>query len=156
VEHNRFFLFPTQFHQQRTGVIPAAQSRFDALTFNGEEGRVPIEFFAEVAEWKLLDSIETVSRLRGQHVWREEIVSERFDWGRDKSLYAMAVRVFRLSLPVKLPMLARYGGCKSWVELEETIPTDGVQPVLTDQEFARRLRLFIEAVEGTPAATEIK
>ena len=31
VEHQRFFLFPTRYHQQRECVIPAAQARFDML-----------------------------------------------------------------------------------------------------------------------------
>ena len=142
VEHTRFFLFPTLFHQQRESVQPAAQIRYDALAPKLSPDFVHLEFFAEVADWKFLDSFEAASRLRGQHIWREEVIRERFDWGKSKSIYAMAVRVFRLPLAVDLPMRADYGGCKSWVELDTIVSTEGAQPVLTDREFDEKLQCF--------------
>src|ERR1051325_2349163 len=99
VEHNRFLLFPTLFHQQRESVLPGAQQRYDALAPRLSPNFVHIEFLAEVVDWKFVDSFETALRLRGQHVWREEVVRERFEWGRAKSIYAMAVRVPRPPLP---------------------------------------------------------
>jgi hypothetical protein len=150
VEHNRFFLFPTLFHQQRESVQPSAQMRYDALAPELSPDLVRVEFFAEVVDWKLVDSFEAAVRLRGQHIWREEVIRERFDWGKSKSIYAMAVRVFRLPWPVELPMRAGYAGCKSWVELDTIISTEGAQPVLTDHEFAAKVERFRAALE--PAA----
>ena len=149
VEHNRFLLFPTLFHQQRESVQPSAQIRYDALAPKLSPGMVRIEYFVEVVDWKFLESLESALRLRGQHIWREEVIRERFDWGKSHSIYAMAVRVHRLALPVDLPMRVEYGGCKSWVEFEDPIHTDGAQPVLTDQEFETRLQHFRGALEPT-------
>jgi hypothetical protein len=151
VEHNRFFLFPTLFHQQRESVLPGAQIRYDALAPELSPNSVRIEYVADVADWKFVDSFEAALRLRGQHVWREEVVRERFEWGRAKSIYAMAVRVIRLPLPIDLPMRPEYGGCKSWVELDSIISTDGAQPVLTGREFAAKLEQFHGALEPAPA-----
>ena len=89
-------------------------------------------------------------RLRGQHIWREEVIRERFDWGRFKSIYAMAVRVFRLPIPIELPMVAGYGGCKSWVYLDAAISTDGAQPVLIGSEFNAKLERFRATLEPAP------
>jgi hypothetical protein len=150
VEHNRFFLFPTLFHQQRECVQPAAQIRYDALAPKLSPNSVLIEFFVEVVDWKFLDSLEAALHLRGQHIWREDVIRERFDWGKSKSIYAMAMRVFRLPHAVELPMRAEYGGCKSWVELDAPIPTDNAQPVLTDREFETKLSRFRSAVEPAP------
>lgn len=150
IEHERFLLFPTLFHQQRESVQPAAQVRYDALAPKLSASTVRIEFFVEVADWKLVDSLETALRLRGQHIWREEVIRERFDWGRAKSIYAMAVRVFRLEAPVELPMRAEYGGCKSWVDLDVTVSPERAQPVLTEREFQGKLERFRAALE--PAA----
>lgn len=147
IEHVRFFLFPTLFHQQRESVLPDAQRHYDVLAPKLSPDLVRLEFFAEVADWKFLESPEAMSRLRGQHIWREEVAQERFDWGQSKSIYAMAVRVFRLPRAVELPMLPEYGGCKSWVDLETLISTDGAQPALTDGEFAEKLHLFHAALE---------
>ena len=150
IEHNRFFLFPTLFHQQREAVQPGAQLRYDVIAPNLASSLVHIEFFVEVVDWKLLESCETAMHLRGQHIWREEIIRERFEWGRAKNIYAMVVRVFRLPLPVDLPMRADYGGCKSWVDLDAVISINGAQPVLSDREFNAKLERFRVALGAAP------
>jgi hypothetical protein len=151
-EHDRFLFFPTLFHQQRESVLPAAQTRYDVLAPELSPNSVHIEFVAQVADWKFLDSLEAALRLRGQHIWREEVIRERFDWGKMKSIYAMAVRVFRLPLPIELPMRAEYAGCRSWVELDTIVKPDGAQPVLTDREFEEKLRRFHSALESAAIA----
>jgi hypothetical protein len=146
VEHPRFWLFPTLFHQQRESVIPAAQARYDEirdrlLTSTPTE-TVRIEFLADVADWRRMESLEQVDSLRGQHVWTDPVIAERFEWGREKNIFALAVRVFRLPQPVELPILESYGGCKSWIELAEGISAKEAEPVLTDDAFAEKLGAF--------------
>jgi len=150
VEHSRFLLFPTRFHQQRESVVPSAQSRFDGIApgFPATDC-VRIEFFCEVAVWQRLHSLAAAERLRGQHIWRDEVIAERFDWGREKNIHALAVRVFHLPQAVELPMLENYGGCKSWISLEQDISLDGAIPVLSDTGFGQRLTEFREALEMT-------
>ena len=150
VEHSRFLLFPTLFHQQRESVVPSAQSRYDGMapSFPATDC-VRIEFFGDVAAWQRLDSLAAAERLRGQHIWRDDVIAERFDWGRDKNIHALAVRVFHLPQAVELPMLENYGGCKSWISLEQDISLDGAIPVLSDTGFGQRLTEFREALEMT-------
>ena len=140
IEHPEFLLFPTLFHQQRESVLPAAQNRFDeiAKTFPTPDV-LRLEFFARVVDWRNLDSLAAAERLRGEHCWRDQVVAERFDWGKSKNIFALAVRVFRLAKPVELPNLPGYGGCKSWIELAQPISTDDAVPVLDDVEFAEKL-----------------
>jgi hypothetical protein len=141
--HPRFLLFPTLFHQQRDSIIPAAQARFDEIVphFPAKD-RLCLEFFCEVAGRQRLDSLAAAERLRGQHIWRDDVIAQRFDWGKEKNIQALAVRVFRLPRRLEWPMLERYGGCRSWVELETEAGTEGAKPVLTDDEFARKLDAF--------------
>jgi hypothetical protein len=147
VEHPEFLFFPTQFHQQRESVLPDAQKRFDEIskTFPPPE-ILRIEFFAKVVEWHKLDSLADAEKLRGQHFWRDEVVAERFDWSKNKNIFAIAVRVFRFANPIELPMLASYGGCKSWIELAEDISPDNTQPVLSDAKFEEKLAGFRRAL----------
>jgi hypothetical protein len=147
VEHPEFLFFPTLFHQQRDAVLPAAQAQYDALAphFPGPE-LIRLEGFARVVAWQRLESLAAAQRLRGQHIWRDEVIAQRFDWGQSKELHILAVRVFTLPKSVELPMLPAYGGCKSWIELERDISTDGAQPVLNDAEFSARLQRFQEAL----------
>ncbi len=146
IEHPEFLLFPTLFHQQRQSVIPAAQSRFDELAplFPPPE-TLPVEGFARVIEWRRLESLKTARQLSGQHIWRDEVIAERFDWGRDKHIYALALRVFRLAKAVELPIRPAYGECKSWVELEEEIATTASRPVLPEAAFAEALARWQKA-----------
>jgi len=149
VEHPEFLLFPTLFHQQRESVTPLAQERYDALAPNfPPSGILRVQGFAQVIDWRRLDSVEAARQLRGQHIWCDDVIDERFDWGRDKHIHALAVRVFRLDKPVELPMCPTYGGCKSWVELEEEIPVAPARPVLTDAAFAAKLGPFQKALEA--------
>ena len=147
VEHEEFFLFPTQFHQQRESVIPSAQQRFDQLARSTQDAsRMRLEFFARVAESRRLDSLSKAERLRGQHIWCDEVIANRFDWGRERSIHALAVRVFRLSQPVNLPMLPSYAGCKSWIEMVEDVATTGAGPVLSERDFELKLAAFRNAL----------
>jgi hypothetical protein len=146
IEHERFLLFPTLFHQQRESVLPAAQRRYDVIAPGLSADTLRLEYFAEVVDWKFLDSLADAQRLVGQHVWREEVIRERFDWGKTKSIYAMAVRVFRLPQAVELPMRAEYGGCKSWIDLGEMIPVEGAKPVLEESLLQTKLEQFRAAL----------
>jgi hypothetical protein len=148
VEHPEFWLFPTLFHQQRESVLPEAQQRFDEIahTLPGPD-IVRLECFARVEDWRRLDSLGAAHALHGLHAWREEVIEDRFDWGRSKEIHVMAVRIFRLPEPISLPMLESYGGCKSWIELAENVGTDGARAVLDDNAFAAQLRLFRKTLD---------
>ena len=152
VEHQKFFLFPTLFHQQRESVTQTAQQRFDQIAHALPPPEiVRIEFFAEVAAWRRLESLSAAESLHGQHVWRAEVIAKRFDWGGEQHIFAIAVRVHRLPLPIELPMQPSYGGCKSWVELEREIPLVGVTPVLGQPAFDHKLQQFFAALNPAMA-----
>ena len=150
VEHEQFLLFPTRFHQQRDGVVESAQVRFDRLQLEEPvpESQVVISHWARVVAWRKIQTLEQALALGGQHIWRPEIIRERFDWGRESAIHAMALRIHRLRAPAILPMEASYGGCKSWVELGCDVDEVGSEPVLNDGAFESRRRAF-EAVLGT-------
>ncbi|MBI3881665.1 MAG: DUF1802 family protein [Verrucomicrobia bacterium] len=152
VEHPEFLLFPTLFHQQRASVVTPAQKRFDEIEKDfPAKDKVRLEFFCRVVDWRKLDSLAAAESLRGQHIWRDEVIADRFDWGREKSIYALAIRVLRLPQRLDLPMRESYAGCKSWVELEPDIDTTGATPVLDDAAFAAKLERFTTALELNPA-----
>src|ERR1700733_11667756 len=65
IEHSRFLLFPTLFHQQRESVIESAQARYDEIapTFPSPE-ILRVEFAAEVMFAGRLESLEQARALR--------------------------------------------------------------------------------------------
>ncbi len=148
-EHERFLLFPTLFHQQRESVVPTAQARYDEIApgLPGPE-TLRLKFTGEVVFVRQLQTLAEAERLKGLHIWRDELVAERFDWGQDKSLYVMAVRIRRLPQRIDLPMLPAYGGCKSWIETAVEVDDAAAVPVLSDAEFAAKLATVEKALAG--------
>jgi hypothetical protein len=148
IEHPEFLLFPTLFHQQRESVLPEAQASFDEIAhlMPGPEV-VRLECFARVAAWQRLESLAAAYALRGLHVWRDDVIEGRFDWGHSKEIHVMAARIFRLAAPVELPMRESYGGCKSWIALAEDISTLDSHAVLDDAAFSAQLLRFHKALE---------
>src|SRR6185436_10315106 len=148
VEHPQFLLFPTLFHQQRESVVPHAQRRFDEIASNfPSDQTLRVEFYAEIVDWRRLEALADTEGLHGQHIWRDEVIAERFDWGKSKNIFAMAVRVFRLPHVVELPMRSSYGGCKSWVALEQEIGVAQAKAVLNEDQFASKLQQFTAPLE---------
>ncbi len=148
VEQREFLLLPTRFHQQRERVVPDAQRRFDALPAVPAPGEpMVLTHCAEVVAWRKLTSLAAAERLRGQHIWRDEVIAERFDWGGEQAIFALAVRVHRLPGPVSLPWQPAYGGCKSWIELAGSVSVAGASPVLDAAGFAAKLAAFHAALD---------
>lgn len=145
LDHSSFLLFPTRFHQQREGVVESAQARFDELSTSWPPpDRVRIEQVAEVvgSRW-VPDRVEALS-LRGEHVWRDEVIAAKADWGQSEGLHLIVVRVARLLKPVELPMLPAYRGCRSWLELAEEVDTSGAVPVMEEKAFLERSSRLLE------------
>ena len=150
VEHSEFLLFPTQFHQQRDSVIPSAQERFDIISKTFPPADVlRLEYWARVVDWRQVNSTESIANLRGHHVWRDDVIEQRFDWGKNKHIFALAVRIYRLPQVIELPMLPAYGGCKSWIELEREVDISGSQPVLSDTAFGEKWNRIQELIRLT-------
>ena len=153
LEHSSFLLFPTMFHQQRDSVMPSARERFDFLAAHqSDENQIRFEFCAVVVCSERLDNPNFIQRLHGQHIWRDELIAQRFDWGAEAGVEALAVRVYQLPTPIEVPMSPAYRGCKSWVELETDISTDQSRPVLSDEAFDLKLKQFHSALESAPAS----
>ena len=140
LDWDRFLLFPTRFHQQGDSVVTEAKNRLEALGGVGPEDQpVEIGAYAEVVEAREVHDLEAAQRLEGQHIWRPEVIASRFDWGRSKSIFAIAVRVHRLATPRTFPMIEAYGGCKSWIELDAPVDISHASPSL-DEDHTRSPR----------------
>lgn len=142
-----FLFFPTLFHQQRAAVIPSAQKRYDEIApFFPPKEILRLEYWAHLEDWLHLEDAGTLQRLAGQHIWQDDILLDRFQWGREHAIFALILRVYRLPVALELPMLPEYGGCKSWVQIAHPVQTAGSNPVLADPEFTQKVERFRAAV----------
>ena len=136
VEHTRFWLYPTYVHQQRDGVT---RGRAAAAGAGGggtaAAGRRPADALRGSDSGVYhLHNLPAALLLGGMHCLSAATVKSRFEY-KHPGLFVLPVRVYRAAQAIDLPETAYYAGCRSWVELERELPTDGATPVLSDEAF---------------------
>jgi hypothetical protein len=152
LEHTRFWLFPTYVHQQRTGIKPEAVPLLEQVEAQKPPaGLIRLTHFAEVAGVYHLHDMVGALLLRRLHLWSDETVEARFAYRRP-GLYVLPVRVYQASEVHELPDTAAYAGCRSWVELERALSTEGAKPVLNDEDFRDLLRQLDRLLNPTAFA----
>ena len=128
VEANRFYLYPTYFHQGESESRP----------------RVEITHWCEVLKTWTVDDYAALERLQTVVVLPQETLAARYRFRPDQALYVIAVRTWKLASPAQVEFREIYGGCKSWISVDEEIDVDGSRPVLTDAE----LQAKVEAIDA--------
>lgn len=135
VKHTRFWLFPTYTHQQQAGIKQEARPLLElAEAEKPPEGMIRISHFAEAAGAYHVCDLAFALVLDHLHVWSEETVRARFAYRRP-GIFVIPVRVHKSAEVFELPDTPYYQGCRSWLELEEDLPSDGAVPVLDDRTF---------------------
>lgn len=128
-EHSEFLLYPTFFHEHRSGVKPDFLPLLDAAeAAKPEPGTIRFTHFVRVLDVQHLTDLGAVLALDAQHAWTPDVVRQRFHY-RTPGLYGLAVQTFRLAEPAVRIERPEYAGCKTWVELDEPVSTDGTVPV---------------------------
>ncbi len=136
VDHENFLLFPTYFHQEKKDIIPSAlEDLSTALNEKPEEKKVSIPGYMQVKEVHFLDTLEKLNQFKSFGIWSEDCLTERFNWGEHKGIHLILGRVYQLPEAITLPEKESYGGCKSWIDLEKSVPLEGASPALTDDAF---------------------
>jgi len=135
VKHKRFWLYPTYLHQQEAGIKP----EFTPLLNESEAGKpapgnIHLSHFAEVTAVYQLHDMVGALLLSPLHIYSEETVHARFRY-RSPGLFVLLLRVYRAGKSLVLAESEAYAGCKSWVELDHPLPTEGRSPVLTNDKF---------------------
>lgn len=133
VEHNRFWLFPTGFHQHADKV---RELMVEADGGAEPEVRVPLEVVAEAVDIYKVCDLSQLEALAPYHPWRPEVAAERFAFGKWQGVFAIVVRAWRLDAPQWVAQEPSFGGCKSWVELPVAFPAaDGLIPAMEESRF---------------------
>lgn len=137
LQHKRFWLYPTYLHQSLIGVHPQAQVHYHlSLLARPPEGQVALESFAEVTAIYELHDMVGAYKLQPFHCWSQEVVESRFRYRRP-GLWALVTRVFTIPQAHEIAETSVYAGCKSWVELEAGLSTEGAVPVVGDADYQR-------------------
>ncbi len=131
-QHKEFVLFPTFFHAQYEGIRHQVASPVEEPA---ERTDVHLGAFCRVERYAVLTAWADVERLERFHIWKPEVLKERFTYGEAPALHLAVVRAFQMEPTHVIPFEKRYGGCRSWVQLTMESPLIGA-PALTDEAFS--------------------
>jgi len=121
-DHASFLLLPTFLHQAPERLIPEARDLLVGIDDDRPaEGTVVFRHAAIVREARRVLHLDDLAAYRGRHVWSDSVVAERFHRWKDE-LHLLVVDVSPLPSPITLPWHESYGGCRSWVELQDDVP----------------------------------
>ncbi|MFC5468456.1 DUF1802 family protein [Cohnella suwonensis] len=138
LESHEFYLFPSFEHQRPHLVKPEASALIGETQAEAESasGQARITSYAEVVEDIEVTDSETLKRLEDLHIWTEDYAEERLKWKKTKPLHVLVLRVFKFDEAQEIPMLESYGGCKSWLTIED-VSSASMTPVLNDNDFEK-------------------
>lgn len=138
LEHRQFWLFPTQLHQASALVKPQHRDLLE-MTSHINKQHIKIQCFAQVERvWKLDEAAQSTLE-HAPHIWSDDYLALRFGYQPGHSLAAIALRVWQLPQAQIVTPDTKYFGCRSWVELNQSLSLEGATPVLSDAEFASHL-----------------
>lgn len=123
VEADRFYLYPTYFHQGESEHRPA----------------VSITHWCEVVEVFTVHDQDALERLAPLVALPPETLEARYRFRPDQALLVIAVRTWALPRPAEVKFREEYAGCKSWISVEEEIDVEGSTPVLAEEELRARI-----------------
>ena len=128
-KHDEFFLFPTLFHEQLSKTkAPAGRHPAPAP----EPGTVHIQYSARVEWTQLITDPAMIARLAPFHIWKDEVIEERFRYDEVQGVHLAFLRISKLNPEWIFPDEPKFGGCRSWLNLPD-MPLDTKQvPVLDD------------------------
>ncbi len=130
-KEKHFLLFPTQTHERKE-LLKKVYPNESVI-----DGSVLIKYWAETKWAGQIFSEAEIKALDPYHIWKEEVVLERFHrWNEDK-VWCLVVRVYKFKNPIRIELIPDYAGCKSWINIIEEVPVRDSEPVIGDSEFEK-------------------
>lgn len=152
VPKTRFLLLPGYEHQRPELIKPEFRGIMDDIPDLTDDGPLRFSSFAEVEGAYEISEADDLAALNGHHMWTHEYAESRFKWRPKKPLTVLVLRTYMLAETVELPNRESYGGCKSWIELEESVPVEGARPALSDAEFEELTAPALRVLRGLEPA----
>ena len=150
--HDRFFLFPTHFHEQENQFTWKPSIPVPLTT--SSDGVHTVEYCAEVVSKHQLAHWEMVQQLPSLHFWTEPTLRERFDYSGNTGISLAFLRVYRLGTPWTFPDERKFGGCRSWLDLPVPPENLTLHAVLDEATHAARAAALAKVLESAAASLQ--
>ena len=152
VPKTRFLFFKSYEHQKADQLKPAYHDLLRSISQRRDDEPVIFTSFAEVYRAYEVSEAEELEALDPHHIWTHEYAESRLKWRPKKPLTILVLRTYLLPEPIVLDYRDSYGGCKSWIELEESVPTAGPRPALKEPSFEKLVQPTLGVLGGLAPA----
>ncbi len=142
--HQQVLLYPTYEHQQSFMLKAEYVNLVCPVTSGWHPETIRIGSWAEITDILPVADESIVSDLLIFNIWNEYFISDRLKWKARQPLYILLLRTYKLPQAQYIPYLPEYGGCKSWIDLDQQVSLQGSQPVLSDAVYGQ----LVETIRG--------
>ena len=137
LEYSNFFLWPSHLHQQQRLVKTQHHDLFEETEAPRD---IVLPLWARVERvWSLTPDDEE-KLMQAPHIWSRDYLDVRFGYKPQSPLLCAALRVYTLPHSHVLAMQSKFGGCRSWHELDAPLSLAGAQPAHSDAAWKHALR----------------
>ncbi len=149
VNHNPVLLYPTYEHQKPHLLKSDYRTFINPVSSSGETEIIKISSWANITNIFQVEDFSIIKQLYPYHIWTKNFVEERFNWKQTQPLFVLLLRVFLLGEPVLIPYDSSYGGCRSWIQLNQDISLSKSYPVMTDNNYYQTVEEIRKIVVST-------
>ena len=150
VADKQVLLYPTFEHQQPDLLKPNFASQVTTVESGWHPEIIRIGSWAEITDVFVVAWEQAIVALFPYHIWNEKFVSDRLKWKQNQPIFILLLRVYRLAEIREIPYIAEYGGCRSWIDLADSIPLEGSEAVLSDREYIERSNKIRNLIANPP------
>ncbi len=140
-------LFPTFEHQKPELLKPDYQSSVTPVASGWHPEKITLKAWAQITHIFLTTEADKVTALNDFHVWQPQFASERLKWKPKQPLYVLVLRAYQLANPVDIVWDSDlYGGCRSWISLEQSIAIETERPVIDSDTYDAHVKRIEEII----------
>lgn len=144
VTYDQVLLYPTYEHQQSFLLKSEYAHLVYPVTSGWHPQTIPIGSWARITDILPITDESIVSDLLPFHIWNQHFISDRLKWKPRYPLFVLLLRTYKLDKVQYIHYLPKYGGCKSWIDLNQQVLLKDSQPVLSDSIYNQ----LVETIRG--------
>lgn len=147
---NRFWLYPTHFHEAESKLNLLGKKLLEdhpEFTQPPASPDVTMHLVCEVAEAIYLEDEAKLDASLFEQILNREALHMRYHY-RAPGIHLLVVRAYEASQVQSITPTDAMSGCKSWVELPEPLETGELRPVVADTDFEVRKNLLLSALRA--------
>ncbi|PSB42147.1 hypothetical protein C7B80_28505 [Cyanosarcina cf. burmensis CCALA 770] len=150
VDRDEVLLYPTYEHQQPELLKPEYAAQVTSVASGWHPETIKIGSWAKITDIVPVLDETIVNALLPFHVWNEKFIRDRLKWKPRQPVYVLLLRAYKLSRSRQISYRVEYGGCRSWIDLNEAIDLEAATPVLDDVTYEQKVSEIRQAIDYLP------